>query len=44
VLHPADVPYLYFGSRNDGTHECSATLTEHNKAVKRYQMRRQAQS
>jgi UPF0755 protein len=44
VLHPADVPYLYFVSRNDGTHEFSATLTEHNKAVKRYQMRRQAQS
>jgi len=44
VLHPADVPYLYFVSRNDGTHEFSATLTEHNKAVKRYQMRPQAKS
>jgi peptidoglycan lytic transglycosylase G len=44
VLHPADVPYLYFVSRNDGTHEFSATLTEHNRAVKRYQMRRQAKN
>jgi peptidoglycan lytic transglycosylase G len=44
VLHPADVPYLYFVSRNDGTHEFSATLTEHNRAVKRYQLRRQAKN
>jgi UPF0755 protein len=44
VLHPAAVPYLYFVSRNDGTHVFSATLTEHNRAVKRYQMRRQAKN
>jgi len=44
VLHPADVRYLYFVSRNDGTHEFSETLTEHNRAVKRYQMRRQAKN
>jgi peptidoglycan lytic transglycosylase G len=44
VLHPEDAPYLYFVSRNDGTHQFSTTLTEHNQAVKRYQMRRQAKN
>lgn len=37
VLRPADVPYLYFVSRNDGTHVFSRTLAEHNRAVNRYQ-------
>ncbi len=37
VLDPADVSYLYFVSRNDGTHEFSTTLTQHTKAVERYQ-------
>ncbi|MEX2205825.1 MAG: endolytic transglycosylase MltG [Myxococcota bacterium] len=37
VLHPADVPYLYFVARNDGWHEFSTNLTAHNAAVKRYQ-------
>ncbi len=40
VLHPANVPYLYFVSRNDGSHEFSSNLTAHNAAVKRYQARR----
>jgi len=44
VLRPADVKYLYFVSRNDGTHVFSTTLTEHNRAVKRYQMRSQAKN
>ncbi len=29
-------------SRNDGTHEFSETLVEHNRAVNRYQRRRSA--
>jgi UPF0755 protein len=37
VLDPADVPYLYFVSRNDGTHVFSKTLREHTAAVDRYQ-------
>ncbi|MCX5868506.1 MAG: endolytic transglycosylase MltG [Proteobacteria bacterium] len=37
VLHPAPVPYLYFVSRNDGTHQFSSALTEHNRWVSRYQ-------
>lgn len=35
--HPAAVPYLYFVSRNDGTHVFAATLAEHNKNVHTYQ-------
>ena len=37
VLDPEQAPYLYFVSRNDGTHEFSRTLKEHNRAVYRYQ-------
>lgn len=37
VLQPADVGYLYFVSKNDGTHAFSETLDEHNHAVKTYQ-------
>lgn len=39
ALYPAPAPYLYFVSRNDGTHVFSATLAEHNRAVARYQRR-----
>ena len=40
VLHPADVPDLYFVSRNDGSHEFSQTLAEHQKWVNVYQRHR----
>ena len=40
VLEPAGTKELYFVSRNDGTHEFSQTLVEHNRAVDRYQRRR----
>lgn len=33
AVKPAKVPYLYFVSRNDGTHIFSKTLKEHNRAV-----------
>jgi len=39
VLRPADAPYLYFVSRNDGTHVFSSTLVEHNRAVTQWQRR-----
>jgi UPF0755 protein len=35
ALSPADVPYLYFVARRDGTHKFSRTLREHNRAVAR---------
>ena len=38
ALDPADVKYLYFVSRNDGTHVFAASLTEHNRNVRRYQV------
>lgn len=34
---PADVPYLYFVSRNDGSHVFSTTLDEHNRYVFEFQ-------
>lgn len=39
ALYPVPSPYLYFVSKNDGTHQFSATLVEHNKAVEKYQKR-----
>jgi UPF0755 protein len=36
ALSPADVPYLYFVSNNDGSHIFSVTLGEHAEAVKAY--------
>ncbi|MCX6549657.1 MAG: endolytic transglycosylase MltG [Acidobacteria bacterium] len=38
AAHPADVDYLYFVSRNDGSHVFAATLDEHNRNVFRYQV------
>ena len=37
ALSPADVDYLYFVSKNDGTHFFSAHYREHSRAVRRYQ-------
>jgi UPF0755 protein len=42
VLAPAPAKDLYFVSRNDGTHQFSETLAEHERAVDRYQRRRGA--
>ena len=39
ALYPSDSRSLYFVSRNDGIHQFSATLIEHNKAVEKYQKR-----
>lgn len=36
ALAPAATGYLYFVARKDGTHCFSATLEEHNRAVRRY--------
>jgi UPF0755 protein len=38
AAHPADTDYLYFVSRNDGSHEFARTLEEHNRNVQKYQV------
>jgi len=37
VLYPADVDYLFFVARGDGSHYFSRTFEEHQQAAKRYQ-------
>lgn len=37
AVEPAETDYLYFVSRNDGSHQFSRTLQEHNRAVAVYQ-------
>lgn len=44
ALNPADVPYLYFVSNNDGTHNFSVTLGNHLEAVKAYRYKKSAAS
>lgn len=39
AARPADVSYLYFVSRNDGSHVFADTLAEHNRNVERWQKR-----
>ncbi|GLR64282.1 endolytic transglycosylase MltG [Marinospirillum insulare] len=39
-VNPAQGKALYFVARGDGTHKFSATLAEHNLAVKKYQLKR----
>jgi UPF0755 protein len=40
AANPAISKDLYFVARGDGTHEFNATLKDHNRAVRRYQLRR----
>jgi UPF0755 protein len=37
AVHPAPVSYLYFVSKNDGSHYFSSAIEEHNRAVWKYQ-------
>jgi UPF0755 protein len=39
ALYPTPSDFVYFVSRNDGSHKFSVTLAEHNKAVDKYQRR-----
>jgi len=38
AAYPAAADYLYFVSRNDGSHEFARTLLEHNRNVQKYQV------
>ena len=38
TVAPADVDYLYFVSRNDGSHVFARTLSEHNRNVQEWQV------
>lgn len=38
ALFPAQTDFLFFVSRNDGTHQFSANLADHNRAVYYYQL------
>ena len=38
AAEPADVPYIYFVSRNDGSHVFATTLDEHNRNVHEWQV------
>jgi len=40
ALYPANTPNLYFVSRQDGSHQFSSNLNEHNRAVQKYQLRK----
>ncbi len=40
AMSPKPSNYLYFVSRQDGSHQFSSTLVEHNLAVQKYQLRR----
>jgi UPF0755 protein len=38
AANPAETEFLYFVSRNDGSHEFARTLEEHNRNVQRFQV------
>ena len=40
VLEPAETDHLYFVARNDGSHQFSETLAQHQEAVNRFQRKR----
>jgi UPF0755 protein len=39
AMNPANVSYLYFVSKNDGSHAFASTLDEHNRNVQEYQVK-----
>lgn len=42
IVEPASTKYLYFVSKNQGTHYFSTNLKEHNRAVRQYQLSKSA--
>jgi UPF0755 protein len=39
AVHPSDTGFLYFVSRNDGSHEFARSLEEHNRNVQKFQIK-----
>ena len=39
AVNPANTKAIYFVARGDGSHQFSATLQEHNAAVRTYQLK-----
>ncbi len=40
ALYPADTDFLYFVSKKDNTHQFSTNIKDHNRFVRKYQLRR----
>lgn len=40
ALYPADTQYLFFVSKKDRTHHFSTNIKDHNRAVRKYQLRK----
>ena len=40
AMHPETNKFIFFVAKGDGTHQFSRTLDEHNRAVRKYQLRR----
>lgn len=44
ALYPANVPFIYFVSNNDGTHHFSVSAEEHEAAVREYREKKQMET
>jgi UPF0755 protein len=40
ALYPADTRFIFFVSKKDNTHQFSTNIKDHNRAVRKYQLRR----